>query len=371
MKKKLKKRILIILLIIIILIIIVFLLCNRRLNYKESITIYIGDKIPKSSDYFEKDINVKIKWSNLDNYKVNTYKGLMTYKNKDYKIKLIVKDKNPPQIEGVKDITIFVNEKIDFYKDIKITDDSKDEIKKKIEGTYDLKKKGVYNMKYVVSDKSNTTTKDFKLIVKDKPKEESKTVEKKDNSTKVNKNSSKGYKVEKKNGLYYVNGILIANKTYPLPSTYNPGGLLSVFTDNFNKMKNDAKKEGINLWIRSGFRSYSYQQSLYNNYVSRDGKAAADTYSARPGHSEHQTGLAADINSLDQSFANTKEGKWLNNNCYKYGFIIRYTKNGQGETGYIFEPWHIRYLGTDLAKTLYNGGNWITLERYLGITSEY
>ena len=136
-------------------------------------------------------------------------------------------------------------------------------------------------------------------------------------------------------------------------------------------MKNDAKNNNINLYIRSGFRSYNTQVSLYNNYVKRDGKAAADTYSARAGHSEHQTGLAADINSLDQSFINTKEGKWLNDNCYKYGFIIRYPKGKESITGYIYEPWHIRYVGTDISSKLYNNGNWITLEEYLGIDSKY
>ena len=105
--------------------------------------------------------------------------------------------------------------------------------------------------------------------------------------------------------------------------------------------------------------------------------AAADTYSARPGHSEHQTGLAADIKGpnnnlyLDQRWINTSEGQWLNNNCYKYGFIIRYPSGKESITGYIYEPWHIRYVGTEVATQLYNGGNWITLEEYLGIDSKY
>ncbi len=372
-----KKKVLIISIVLIILLIItsiiIYLISNRRQEYKESITINIGDKIPKSNDYFKKDINVKIKWSNMDkdsNYKVNTYEGVMTYKKKDYYIKLKVKDTKPPEIEGVKDITITANDKVDLWKDIKITDDSKDEIKKDIEGTYDVKKVGNYKLKYVVKDKSNTTTKDFNLIVKEKPKpviNNNSTNE----SSSANRTSSKGYKVEKKNGIYYVNGVLIANKSFPLPSDYNPGGLLQVFSSNFNDMKSAASKEGVGLRIISGFRSYSTQRTIYNNYVARDGKAAADRYSARAGHSEHQTGLAADINSLDQAFENTKEGKWLNNNCYKYGFIIRYTKQGESETGYMFEPWHIRYVGKDLAKTLYNNGSWITLENYLGITSKY
>jgi LAS superfamily LD-carboxypeptidase LdcB len=131
----------------------------------------------------------------------------------------------------------------------------------------------------------------------------------------------------------------------------------------------DAYADGITLWICSGYRSYSYQSKLYNNYVYTDGKAAADTYSARPGHSEHQTGLAADINSADESFAGTPEAKWLAANCWKYGFIIRYPKGKESITGYIYEPWHIRYLGKENAKLVYESG--LTLEEYLGIDSVY
>ena len=187
----------------------------------------------------------------------------------------------------------------------------------------------------------------------------------------VPKTTSKGYTVEQKNGAYYINGILVANKSYSLSNTYNPGGLLSVFMNTYNNMNNDAKNQGINLRIISGFRSYDKQKTLYNNYVARDGKIAADRYSARAGHSEHQTGLAADINSLEQSWENTKEGKWLNDNCYKYGFIIRYPKGKESITGYMFEPWHIRYVGVEVATALYNNGNWLTLEEYLGIDSKY
>ena len=130
-----------------------------------------------------------------------------------------------------------------------------------------------------------------------------------------------------------------------------------------------AANEGISLWVASGFRSYDTQNWLYNNYVAMDGKAAADTYSARPGHSEHQTGLAFDLNIVADYFAFTQEGVWLANNCWKYGFIIRYPAGKDGVTGYKYEPWHVRYLGTDLAKSVYESG--LTLEEYLGITSVY
>lgn len=136
-------------------------------------------------------------------------------------------------------------------------------------------------------------------------------------------------------------------------------------------MQNAAKKDNLNLTIISGFRSYNFQSSLYNNYVSRHGQAMADTFSARAGYSEHQTGLAMDLNQISDSFGETKVGKWLDNNAYKYGFILRYPKGKSNETGYKYEPWHFRYVGVSLATKLYNNGNWITIESYYGITSKY
>ena len=169
-------------------------------------------------------------------------------------------------------------------------------------------------------------------------------------------------------GLTYINGTLIANKTYSLPSDYNPGvdptayaALMDMFAG--------AASEGVSLWVASGFRSYDTQNWLYNNYVAMDGKAAADMYSARPGHSEHQTGLAFDLNVVADYFAWTVEGVWLANNCWKYGFIIRYPAGKEGITGYKYEPWHVRYVGTDLSKILYESG--LTIEEYFGITSVY
>ena len=166
----------------------------------------------------------------------------------------------------------------------------------------------------------------------------------------------------------YINGILIANKTYPLPSTYNPG-VNPAANAALQEMFAAAKTEGLNLFVKSGFRSYSTQKSLYNNYVKRDGAAAADRYSARPGHSEHQTGLAFDINKANSSFAGSPEANWLAQNCYKYGFIIRYPQGKESITGYIYEPWHVRYLGVEIATAVYNSG--LCLEEYLGITSSY
>lgn len=166
----------------------------------------------------------------------------------------------------------------------------------------------------------------------------------------------------------YIDGILIANKTFALPADYNPG----VDEEAGNALEGmiaAAREEGIALWVVSGFRSYNTQAAIYANYTARDGAAAADRYSARPGHSEHQTGLAFDLNSLEQTFGATPEGQWLAANCHKYGFIIRYPEEKEDITGYMYEPWHVRYLGEETAQKVYESG--LCLEEYLNITSVY
>ena len=171
-----------------------------------------------------------------------------------------------------------------------------------------------------------------------------------------------------KDGITYVQGIMIANKSYPLPATYAPG-LQKEAMDAFNEMQIAAAKDKISLKISSGFRSYATQKTLYDKYVARDGKAAADRYSARPGYSEHQTGYAMDINMASTKFDNTPEAKWLAENCWKYGFILRYPKGKENITGYMYESWHVRWLGKELAQKVTESG--LTLEEYLHIDSVY
>ncbi|MDE6427292.1 MAG: D-alanyl-D-alanine carboxypeptidase family protein [Ruminococcus sp.] len=170
------------------------------------------------------------------------------------------------------------------------------------------------------------------------------------------------------NGLTYINGILIANKSYSLPANYDPG-IDATTVKQFGELSNDAAKEGLNIYLSSGYRSYAYQNTIYNNYVSWHGKALADTFSARAGHSEHQTGLAIDVNTIDDSFADTPEAVWLSQHAHEYGFIIRYPKGKESVTGFKYEPWHIRYLGIEKATEVYNSG--LALEEYLGIDSYY
>jgi len=198
--------------------------------------------------------------------------------------------------------------------------------------------------------------------------------------------TSKGYSIKEIDGVTYIDGIMIVNKTYGLPSTFIPTDtkvscigqtntcnkcINNTAYNAFNDMAADASTIGLNLYISSGYRSYDKQVQLYDRYKARDGKEAADTYSARPGYSEHQSSLAFDINIINDTFINTDEGKWVNNNAYLYGFVIRFPKGKQDYTGYKYESWHLRYVGTELAIKLYNNGDWLSLEEYFGIESKY
>lgn len=169
----------------------------------------------------------------------------------------------------------------------------------------------------------------------------------------------------------YVNNILVANKKYPLPEDFAPGESKEARAA-FDEMAAEAALSGFNLTAFSTYRSYDYQVTLYNRYADRDGKEAADRYSARPGYSEHQTGLAFDIGEQNHekhwassSFGETEAGKWLLANAHRYGFILRYPKNKEEITGYMHEAWHFRYVGKSISDEIFKKN--ITLEEYLGV----
>lgn len=132
--------------------------------------------------------------------------------------------------------------------------------------------------------------------------------------------------------------------------------------DAFENLVSAAKLENVYIRPYSAYRSYEYQKSLYERYVNQDGIVLADTYSARAGHSEHQTGLAVDVWTEGATEINNNDAKWLQDNSYKYGFIIRYTKENESITGYIEEPWHLRYLGTQIATDVLKKG--LTYDEY-------
>ena len=168
-----------------------------------------------------------------------------------------------------------------------------------------------------------------------------------------------------------INGIVLANKKHPLPANYNPGEDPTA-RQKLNKLISDAQSLGLNVSNQvSGFRAYSTQAGLYNNYVAAHGKQEADRFSARPGYSEHQTGLVFDLidnqgqllGAEGTSERSKKAAEWLDKNAHKYGFIVRYKPQFVEKTGYMEESWHIRYVGEDVAKTIYERN--ISLEEYL------
>ena len=299
----------------------------------------------------------------IDTSSVGVKKIEISVKNKKDKVKIYdvevnIKDTTAPIIEANSFIVLNVNTSTDLLKKAIVSDNSGKFVELKVVGDYSLTKAGQYKLKYEATDiYKNSSTYDFILVILNETGDTMFTTD----------NGFVGSIID---GVTYIDGVLVVNKTYSLPSNYG-SELTKETMDAFNLMKQDASLLDLNLYIASGYRSYSTQQILYNNYVKRDGVKEADTYSARPGHSEHQTGLAFDLNSVNSSFADTLEGKWVVHNCHKYGFIIRYPKNKSDITGYMYEPWHLRYVGKELAQKLYNNGDWITLEEYFGIDSTY
>lgn len=347
MKKKKNNLILISIIITIILILIaliIFIFFNPLIKIK---LIGKDETIEVFTKYKDKGVKIegtknKVKITNkVNTNKLGTY--TITYKithlktTKIIKRKIKVVDTTKPEItlQG-NEVTIYQN---DTYNEpgYTATDNYDKDITSKVKVTnnIDNKKTGTYEVTYSVSDSSkNKTEIKRKVNVIEKPKTQG----------------------------TYIKGILIVNKKYSLPANYNPGVDQTASTA-LKQLQQAASTAGHNIPLISGFRSYSRQQTLYNNYVARDGQALADTYSARPGQSEHQTGLAFDVGKLDDNYGSTPAGIWLKENCHKYGFILRYPKGKESITGYQYEPWHIRYVGVEHATKIMNQN--ITLEEYL------
>lgn len=180
--------------------------------------------------------------------------------------------------------------------------------------------------------------------------------------------------------------MILVNKEQGLNKSYKPDDLIDVkeaaadrnpeyqklrkpAAEAFDELVEAAAKDGCTIKITTGYRPYSFQKELYDKALRENGKAYASKYSAKPGFSEHQTGLAADVSSpsvqykLVTKYGETPEGKWLAENAHKFGFIIRYKDGTQNITGYEYEPWHIRYVGKIAAGYIHD--NQITLEEYL------
>lgn len=178
--------------------------------------------------------------------------------------------------------------------------------------------------------------------------------------------------IQYKNKAYYMGNTIIVNKEYKLDKNYtylDNQEMYNQATVEFENMVKDASMQGIYIKLSSRYRSYQDQTYIYNSYKLRSSNV--DDFSAKPGYSEHQTGLAFDVMAIDQStrlktsFENTKEFKWLEKNAYKYGFILRYPKGKSNITGYQYEPWHYRYVGKKLSYIIHD--NKLTLEEYFNL----
>lgn len=173
--------------------------------------------------------------------------------------------------------------------------------------------------------------------------------------------------------------LVLCNKYKQLPAEYQPFNLVDIHPNShildgkeykvtdfvyeaFKTMATTAEQENLTLKVISAYRTSNYQARLYNNSLAKNGVQHAEQYSARPRHSEHETGLAIDINSVQTKFENTKEFAWLKENAHKYGFILRYPKEKEHITGFAYEPWHYRYVGNEVATLIYNKN--ITFEEY-------
>ncbi|MBX9181819.1 YSIRK-type signal peptide-containing protein [Paeniclostridium sordellii] len=187
-------------------------------------------------------------------------------------------------------------------------------------------------------------------------------------TTKVEGPQTGAKEVQYNGSYYFIQGkydeIVVANKKHPMAANYNPGENPTAKAA-FLQLRNDMIAQGYNVgYAYSGFRSYDYQKVLYQNYVNKDGQAAADRYSARPGYSEHQTGLVFDLtDKAGNLLEDTAASNWLKNNAYRYGFVVRYQPGKEASTGYMPEAWHIRYIGKE-ADEVYHSG--LSLEEYYG-----
>ena len=198
------------------------------------------------------------------------------------------------------------------------------------------------------------------------------TVEEKDGKNVVTNPTSMQVVVNKQRYLpdgYEPSDLVVPNVPFSFGGVIEKSHLRKEAADALEQLFAGAKEQGIELYAVSGYRSYARQKAIYANNVAKHGEEEAAKVSAAPGTSEHQTGLAMDVsalsvnNELEQSFGDTKEGQWLADHAQEYGFIVHYLKGKEDKTGYSYEPWHIRYVGKDLAQAVHDSG--VSLDEYL------
>lgn len=336
-----------------------------RVKLKDSLNAEINSKV-MASDYIESIDGGKLKKDvKIDTSKIGKkkYKVVLSIdgKDKNYDFDVNVVDTKAPVISMETEVNVLLGNASKIEDMAKVSDNS-GKFKLKTEGSYDAKKAGSYSLTLIATDDSgNKAEKKIKVNVIDMDQTEGD----------MSFVTGKGFTLTRVDGLTSIDGILIVNNSFSLPEGYGIGAIQNDAYTEFKRLLDDAKSDGVHFSLLSGYRSYRVQKEIYDDYVSKYGKEAADKAVARPGYSEHQTGYALDLNDEQESFADTTAGKWLNANCAKYGFIIRYPKGKEAITGRTYQPWNVRYVGPELATKLYNNGKWITLEEYFGISSVY
>lgn len=333
---------------------------------EDSFTFEYGKKVEIDTsaifgDNSDKVKDIEVDYSSLkmvkdkDYPEVGEYELPFTYKtmtNHSDKLKVTVKDTTKPKFTSFSEKIEVTkgNKDFDFKKHFKASDLSSCTLDINTKDV-NFDKEGDYTAKVTATDAhKNKESKKFTVVVK---AEEKTAIASADNEQKVSP--------------YYKNGILIVNKKHPVPPGFG-GGVNQTALAAVNRMISDMKAEGLSVdSTTSNYRSYSYQNTLYQNYVNAYGKASADTFSARPGYSEHQTGLAFDLREPGGGslLTNSKATSWVAKNAHKYGLIVRYQSGKEWITGYQAEPWHVRYVG-DIATSIYNSG--LSLEEYLGVS---
>ena len=298
----------------------------------------------QASDNVDLDVTSKVSIeNNIDINKIGEYKVI--YKVSDSSLNETVKERTVKVIDNIapvitlkgnKKITVKVNgnyEEQGYFANDNYDGNVTDKVK--VTNNVNYSNVGTYEILYTVSDSNNNQTTERRIV-----------------------------NVIENVEITFIKGIMLVNKKYHLPANYNPGVNGEAYSA-LQRLQADGMNNGYSLPLLSGFRSYETQKYLFNSYVQKDGVEVASTYSASPGQSEHQTGLAFDVGQISDNFGNTPAGIWLKDNAHRYGFIIRYLKGKESITGYKYEPWHIRYVGEGAATEIYNAG--ITLEEYLGV----
>ena len=307
----------------------------------------IEDRDIDTSTVGKKDVTVKIRVGTDD---------------RDYTFNVNVVDTQAPVIAlGESELNLLQGTPLDVISKYEASDNSGEEVTITVEGEYNPDVTGVQPLKIVATDASGNTAEqemNINVVAIQNPMPDGTFL------------TRTGHRAEVKGGVLYVDGILVVNKTFGLPENVNPG-MDKNASAAFDTMIAAAAQEGIQLESVTEFRSYGDQGILFDYYAYDLGEGEDTLSTMKAGHSEHQSGMAMDVNSIDLAFAKTAEGIWLHNNCHKYGFIIRYPETKLAETGCEWEPFHVRYVGNELAAILYNGGDWITMEEYFGLPSKY